>query len=114
MQIVKQYGEFSKAEIFNLTKGSGTLLKNVEAGTVIEIEKLVVIQDDKVSRDGEIKTSDIMHIIATDGKVYSTESPTFESTVLEAVDFMETHKLKFELVRKKSKAGRTFMDAKLI
>lgn len=114
MQIVKQYGEFSKAEIFNLTKGSGTLLKNVEAGTVIEIDKLVVIQDDKVSRDGEIKTSDIMHIIATDGKVYSTESPTFESTVLEAVDFMETHKLKFELVRQKSKAGRTFMDAKLI
>lgn len=114
MQIVKQYGEFTKPEIFNLTKGAGQLLKNVESGKIIDIDRLVIIRDDKVSPDGEIKTSDIMHIIAADGSVYTTESPTFQRTVLDAVEFMETEKLKFELVREKSKAGRTYMDAKLI
>ena len=114
MKIVVQYGDFTKAEIFNLTKGSGTLLKNVDEGTVIEIDKLVVIQDDKVTKDGEVKTTDIMHIIAKDGNTYSTESPTFQRTVLDAVEFMETEQLTFELVRQKSKAGRVFMDAKLI
>lgn len=114
MKIVVQYGDFTKAEIFNLTKGAGTLLKNVEDGKIIDIEKLVVIQDDKLSKDGEIKTTDIMHIVAKDGVTYSTESPTFQKTVLDAVEFMETEQLTFELVRQKSKAGRVFMDAKLI
>lgn len=114
MKIVVQYGDFTKQEIFNLTKGEGTLLKNVEDGKIIDIEKLVVIQDDKVTKDGEVKTSDIMHIISKDGNTYSTESPTFQKTVLDAVEFMETEQLTFELVRQKSKAGRVFMDAKLI
>lgn len=109
MEVVKQYGDFNKAEIFNLMQGNGVLLKNVDEGAIIDIDRLVIIRD-----DSKETPKDIMHVQTVDGNIYSTESPTVQATILSAIDFMETHKLKFSLYRQQSKAGRTFMNVKLI
>lgn len=109
MEVLSQYGDFSKAEIFNLMQGNGVLLKNVDDGTIIDIDRLIIIRD-----DSKEAAKDIMHIQTTDGNIYSTESPTVQATIAAAISFMETHNLKFSLYRQQSKAGRTFMNVKLI
>ena len=113
MEIKKQYGDFTKQEIFNLSQGTGELLKNQPDGLILDIDRLVILTDTKEIR-GEVKEKDIMHIITTEGTIYSTESPTVQSTILQAIDFMETHNLKFSLFRSESKSGRVFMNVSLI
>lgn len=114
MQILNQYGEFTKQEIFNTAKKGGRLLKNEEAGLVMDVARLLVINDKKTSADGTEKVSQIMHIFTKEGDVYTTESPTLQETLLDAVDYMGTHELKFVLLKKKSKNNREFMDVDLI
>lgn len=111
MEIIKQYGDFTKQEIFNLTQGGGQLLKNADDGTILEIERIIVIKDD-TQPDKDPK--EIMHIQTTEGTFYTTESPTVQTTINLAINFMETHKLKFQLYRSQSKAGRTYMNVRLV
>lgn len=113
MEIKKQYGDFTKQEIFNLSQGTGELLKNQPDGLILDIDRLVILTDTKEIR-GEVKEKDIMHIITKEGQIYSTESPTVQSTILQAIDFMETHNLKFSLFRSESKSGRVFMNVSLV
>ena len=114
MEILNQYGEFSKAEIFNTSKKGGQLLKNESDGLVMDVDRLLVVMDTKQQADGTVKTNQIMHIFTKSGDVYTTESPTLQETLLAAVDFMETHNLKFVLRKKRSKNNREFMDVDLI
>ena len=110
MEIVKTYGEWDKTELFNASEGAGELLKDQADGLLLDIKKLCIIRDTK--EDG--KTVDIMHIQTKEGALYSTSSPTMQKTVLKAIEFMETHELKFALFRSMSKAGRTFLNVKLV
>lgn len=114
MEILNQYGVFTKTEIFNACMKGGELLKNQPAGLIMDVDRLVVVMDKKTSADGTERVNQIMHIFTTSGDVYTTESPTLQETVLKAVDFMETHKLKFVLQKKRSKNNREFMDVDLI
>lgn len=114
MQILNQYGDFTKAEIFNVGTKGGRLLKNEQDGLVMDVDRLLVIMDKSTTKEGEEKAKEIMHIFTTDGAIYTTESPTLQETLLSAVDFMETHKLKFVLRKKRSKNNREFMDVDII
>lgn len=114
MEILNQYGDFTKAEIFNTSKKGGQLLKNESDGLVMDVDRLLVVMDTKQQADGTVKTNQIMHIFTKSGGVYTTESPTLQETLLAAVDFMETHNLKFVLRKKRSKNNREFMDVDLI
>lgn len=114
MEILNQYGDFTKTEIFNTCMKGGELLKNQQAGLVMDVDRLLVVMDKKTSADGTEKINQIMHIFTTSGDVFTTGSPTLQETVLKAVDFMETHNLKFVLQKKRSKNNREFMDVDLI
>lgn len=114
MEILNQYGDFSKSEIFNVSKKGGRLLKDEQAGLIMEVERLLVVMDKKTAADGTESTKSIMHIFTKSGDVYTTESPTLQETLLSAVDFMGTHELKFVLQKKRSKNNREFMDVDLI
>lgn len=114
MQILNQYGDFTKQEIFNTVRKGGRLLKNEDPGLVMDVARLLVINDKKTGADGTEKVSQIMHIFTKEGDVYTTESPTLQETLLEAVDYMGTHELKFVLLKKRSKNNREFMDVDLL
>ena len=114
MEILNQYGEFTKSEIFNTCKKGGRLLKNEQDGLVMDVDRLLVVMDTKQNGDGTTKVHQIMHIFTKGGDMYTTESPTLQETLLAAVDFMETHKLKFVLRKRRSKNNREFMDVDLI
>lgn len=115
MQIKKQWGEFTKPELFNISQGSNcTLLKNVEEGTQFIVLAAVIMSDEVVNAEtGETKEKDILHMKTEQG-VFTTESPTVITTFANAVEFMETHNLTFKLLRGKSKNNRSFMDLELI
>lgn len=110
MEIIKQYGDFTKQELFNLSQGNTQLLKSVPDGTMINIDRMVILRVES----GDGKEKEIMHIQTVDGNIYSTESPTVQTTINMAINFMETHKLTFELYRSTSKAGRQFMNVRLV
>lgn len=109
MEIIKTFGDWQKKDLFNASEGAGELLKDQADGLILDIDKVCVIRDTK--EDG--KAVDIMHILTKEGTLYSTSSPTLQKTVLNAVDFMETHNLRFVLFRSMSKAGRTFINVRL-
>lgn len=115
MQVLQKWGNFTKGELFNISKGQGcALMKNVEEGKVFTVTGACVLKDEAVSAEsGEVKEKQILHI-RTDEAVYTTESPTIIETFIDAVDFMEDYKLKFKLLRQKSKNGRLFMDLELL
>lgn len=114
MEILNQYGEFSKIEIFNTGMKGGNFLKDEQDGLIIDVDKLLVILDKSTTKDGEKTVKEIMHIFTTDSAIYTTESPTLQETLLDAIDFMGTHKLKFVLRKKRSKNDREFMDVDLV
>lgn len=115
MEIKKQWGEFTKPELFNISQGSKCiLLKNVEEGTQFTVEAAVIMSDDVINVEtGETRQKDILHM-KTDQGIFTTESPTVISTFTSAVEFMENHALTFKLMRGKSKNNRAFMDLELI
>ena len=111
MEIKKKYGEFTKAELFNISQGANcTLLKNVEDNKDIIVEAAVIMIDETVNpENGEIREKEILHLKTPDG-ILTTESPTVIRTFTSAADFMSDHHLDFVLMRGKSKNNRTFMD----
>lgn len=115
MEIKQKFGEFTKAELFNLSKGIGTRqMKDVEDGKLLEVVGAVILTDKSVNPEtGEVKEKDILHLKCKDG-VYTTESPYITSTFCAAADFMQDWQLSFILLRGKSKNGRQFMDLELV
>lgn len=115
MEIKKQWGEFSKPELFNISQGSKcTLLKNVEEGKEFTVQAAVIMSDEVINVEtGETRQKDILHM-KTDEGIFTTESPTVIKTFSSAVEFMENHALTFKLMRGKSKNNRPFMDLELI
>lgn len=116
MQIKEKFGQLTKAQLFNMSKGINCiLLKNVGDNTEFEVRSAVIMTDVKLDvHTGEPKAKDILHILTTSGEIYTTESPTVIETFSMAVEYMETVELRFRLTRQKSKNGRTFMDLELL
>ena len=116
MKVKEKYGNFTKGEMFNMSKGSGcTLMKKVPDNTEFEVEGVIIMTDEQVNPEtGETREKDILHIKCKDGQVLTTESPTIIQTMMDAISFMETHFLKFRLTRATSKNGRQFMDLELL
>lgn len=116
MEIKQKMGAVTKAQLFNMSKGTGcTLLKNVPDGTTFKSKAAVVMTDHKKSiQTGETVEKDILHIVTEGGEIYTTESPTVLETFSTACDFMQSCNLEFKLIRQKSKAGRIFMDLELL
>ena len=116
MEIKQKMGSVSKAQLFNMSKGTGcTLLKNVEEGTVFKVKSAVIMTDYKRSvTTGEPVEKDILHIVTESGEIYTTESPTVIETFRTAYDFMQRVDLEYKLIRQKSKNGRLFMDLELL
>lgn len=116
MQVKQKIGNFTKGEMFNYSKGVGcTLMKKVPDSTEFDVSGIIIMTDEQINPEtGETREKDILHIRCADGQVLTTESPTVISTLLDAISFMETHELRFRLMRQTSKNGRQFMDLELL
>lgn len=102
--------ELTEVEQYLMTMDAGiTSMKDVEDGTPIPVDAFVEYKDTK--NDGT--EVELLAIITVDGKVYSTQSPTFKRS------FKAIHELtngkQYTIVKcsGETKAGRHFLDCGL-
>lgn len=111
MKLLVQTRGFSKSELFKIANNNHILLKDIPAGTIINVSDYVryCTDDGKeiaVLWDIDQETGEITTI--------ATNSQTVIKTCESAFAFMEDHHLQFRLTRNTSKAGRTFMNFELV
>ena len=109
INIIEKSREFNDVETYLMTIApSITSIKDVEEGAKIEVDGYLVFDDVKENGD----TSEIMSIITTDKKVYSTQSATFKRSLKDIATIMNINGKPFTIVKinGETKAGRPFVN----
>ena len=111
MRIETQSREFDKKEMFKMTNDYHLLMKNLPDDTIVNVTDYV-----RYTTDDDKEVAVFFHTDIETGAVVTiaTSSPTVIKTAESAYDFMESYNLQFKLTRLQSKAGRTFMNFKLV
>lgn len=115
MEITERIGEFSKKEIYKMTKDASIVqMKNVLDESEIEVAKYLTFEDEK--ENGEVTT--VHSILATDGTAYAYQSKTFDKSLRDIADIMTdgTFNEPFTIrkISGKTKAGRDFINCALV
>lgn len=107
--LFKSSESLDKRKLYIHTCGQSISLKDVEDGTVIDPQEIVVFEDEN-SR-GEIQT--ITSVISTDGKHYATNSRFFREELGRIYNIMAPDPFQIIVRKNTSKAGRTFVTCEL-
>lgn len=102
--------DLSKVERYRMTLDNDIMsCKDIEDGTVIEVDAYCEFEDSK--DNGDVET--VFSILATDGTVYAATSKTFARNVREIADIFDGET--FSIVKKSgtTKAGKAFIMASL-
>lgn len=102
--------ELTEVEQYLMTMDAGiTSMKDVPDGTSISVDAYINYIDAK--KDGT--EADLLSILTVDGKVYSTQSETFKSSLMSIHELM--HGKPYSVVKRSgtTKAGRPFVDCGL-
>lgn len=115
MEITERIGEFTKKEIYKMTKDASIIqMKNVPDETEIEVAKYLTFEDEK--DDGEKTT--IHSILSTDGTAYAYQSRTFDKSLMDIADIMNDRTFNepftIKKISGKTKAGRDFINCALV
>lgn len=115
MEITERIGEFSKKEIYKMTKDASIIqMKNVPDGTEIKVAKYLTFEDEKENGD----TTTVHCIMSTDGTAYAYQSKTFDKSLRDIADIMTdgTFNEPFTIrkISGKTKAGRDFINCALV
>ena len=106
MNIIKQNRELTAAEIYKMTKSASINKVSENTGATLDIDAYLIYEDEK-----EDSISEILTILTTDGKVYATNSPTFQREFNDLGSIFELTKEPLptiKIVEGVSKSGRTF------
>lgn len=109
INIIEKSREFNDVETYLMTIApSITSIKDVEEGTKIEVDGYLMFDDVKENGD----TSEIMSIITTDKKVYSTKSATFKRSLKDIATIKNINGKPFTIVKinGETKGGRPFVN----
>nr|DAF46134.1 MAG TPA: ssDNA binding protein [Podoviridae sp. ctEmK1] len=102
--------EFTEVEQYLMTMDAGIIsMKDVADGESIPVDAYLEYKDTK--NDGT--EAELLSIITVDGKVYSTQSATFKSSLKSIHELM--HGKPYAIVKRsgETKAGRAFVDCGL-
>lgn len=116
MKILYKSREFSKVEIYKMTKDSSVnSLAHVEDGTKIEVDSYIVYED--TDKDGNV--NEILSIMSTNKEVYACVSETFKNSFKDILEIFEKEDGTFEKftigkISGKSKSNRDFINCTLI
>lgn len=101
---------FTKVEEYLLTIAPTIkAVKTLEDGDILNVAGYLEFVD--VKEDGT--TSELMSIITTDNKVYSTQSVTFKRSIKDIETVMEGFPFTVKKISGQSKAGRKYVDCVL-
>lgn len=106
MNIIKQSRELTAAEIYTMTKSARINKVSESVDSTLEIDAYLLYEDEQ-----EDRITEILSILTTDGKVYATNSPTFQREFNDLVTIFELTKEALppiKIVEGLSKSGRTF------
>lgn len=102
--------DLSKVERYRMTLDNDIVsCKDIDDGTVIEVDAYCEFEDSK--DNGDVET--VFSILATDGTVYACTSKTFARNVREIADIFDGET--FSIVKKSgtTKGGKAFIMASL-
>ena len=110
MKIIEQSRELSKREKYKMTLDAGVVpMKNVEDGTIIDVDAIVTFEDEK--KDGEVVT--ITSILTDEGNVYAFQSTTFRKSLADIIDIMDGEKFSIIKESGETNAGRPYINCRL-
>ena len=102
--------ELTEVEQYFMTMDAGiTSMKDVADGTSIPVDAYIEFKDTK--NDGT--EANLLSIITVDGKVYSTQSETFKSSLKAIHELMHGKPYAVVKCSGETKAGRPFVDCAL-
>ena len=102
--------ELTEVEQYLMTMDSGiTSMKDVADGTTIPVDAYIEYSDTK--NDGT--EAELLSIITVDGKVYSTQSATFKSSLKSIHELMDGKPYSIVKCSGETKAGRPFVNCGL-
>lgn len=109
MEIIKKSREYSKKELYNLTRSPEIKKLSDMEGAVIPVEGYLIFTD--TDKDGN--ETEIMSILSTDGTVYATNSDTATKEMLFIDDLMDGEDYAIKVIRGDSKNGRKYTTVAL-
>ena len=109
MEIIKKSRDFSKKEIYALTRSPEIKKLSDMEGEIIPVEGFLIFTD--LNQDGQ--ETEIMSILATDGTVYASNSQTANREMLFIDDLMEGEDYSIKVIRGNSKNGRKYTTVAL-
>lgn len=109
MKIINKSGEFTRKEMYQMTKAESLSIKDYE-GVVITPAKWIQYED--TNSEGQLRT--ILSIMDADGQIYSTVSETFSRTFFEMLEFMEGEEFQLEVTKGTSNKGRDYYSCRMI
>lgn len=110
MEIREKSREFSKTEIYKMTKSPSMLtVNNIEDGTELEVAGYIIFGDTN-SNNEEVE---ILSIMGTDGTVWCTQSDTFRKNFMDIYSIFDGDLFTIVKLSGATKAGRPFVNCDL-
>ena len=101
--------------MFNAKNGSSVSMKNLDNGTVLEVED-VLIYEDSVSSFGKPQDVEITVLFTTDGNSYASVSDSVaraSENLIDLVDDLGLEKYNVRIIKAISKGGNEFLNLQL-
>lgn len=108
MEIIEQSRQFSKPELYKLTRGTSV---NVKDAIGVEFEVSGYVKYHEINSKGD--DVEVLAVLSKDGKVYSTISPTFKREFQYIVDLMEGDPYAIRVIGGLTKNNRDFVSCEL-
>lgn len=102
--------DMSKRDIYALTRGQSISLKDVENGAEITPD-VWALYTDVNSKGNEVE---ILSVKDVSGNVFTTNSPTFKDEFAYIAELMSGEQYDIRVIKRESKAGRTFITCELV
>ena len=109
MEIVKASKDYTKKEIYNLTRSPEIKKLSDQEGEIIPVEGFLIFTD----TDQNGNETEIMSILSTDGAVYASNSQTANREMLFIHDLMDGEPYSIKVIRGNSKNGRKYTTVAL-
>lgn len=110
MEIKEKSREFTKTEIYKLTKSPSMIpVNNVEDGSELEVNGYLIFGDIN-SKDEPVE---ILSVLGTDGTVWCSQSDTFRKNFMDIYSIFEGETFTIVKLSGETKAGRPFVNCDL-
>lgn len=110
MNIINASRELDKRETYALTRGQNISMKDVDDGVEISPDVWALYADTN-SKGNEVE---ILAIKDMGGNIFTTNSPTFKDEFGYIADLMSGEEYAIRVIKRQSKAGRTFITCELV